>query len=244
MGRQPEITPTQSFPGDAMTFPLTTPQIADACLRTQTPFRISPLGLVPVVAGKVIHGPVMPVRHYGSVDVFFEALEYAHPGGILVIDNRGREDEACIGDLVVLEVQAAGLCGIVVWGLHRDHDELGAIGFPVFSYGACPTGPLRLDQQEPDALAFARLGEVTVTREDTVFADSNGAVFIETRHLEAVQKAARGIQQLEKYQAQRLASGENLRQQFQFKAYLEKRATQPGLTFREHLRTLNLAIEE
>jgi 4-hydroxy-4-methyl-2-oxoglutarate aldolase len=52
---------------------------------------------------------VLPVRHYGSVDIFLEAIGAAEPGDILVIDNGGRMDEACIGDLAVLEVQAFGL---------------------------------------------------------------------------------------------------------------------------------------
>jgi regulator of RNase E activity RraA len=39
---------------------------------------------------------------------------------VLVVDNGGRLDEACAGDLVALEAQAAGLEGLVIWGLHRD----------------------------------------------------------------------------------------------------------------------------
>jgi 4-hydroxy-4-methyl-2-oxoglutarate aldolase len=33
----------------------------------------------------------------------------------------------------------------VIWGLHRDTADIRAIGLPVFSLGAIPTGPLRLD---------------------------------------------------------------------------------------------------
>jgi hypothetical protein len=51
-----------------------------------------------------------------GVDIFLEALEGAAPGNVLVVDNGGRLDEACVGDLVVLEAQAAGLEGIVIWG--------------------------------------------------------------------------------------------------------------------------------
>jgi len=45
-----------------------------------------------------IAGRVLPVRHYGSVDVFLEAMGMAQPGDILVIDKGGRMDEGCIGD--------------------------------------------------------------------------------------------------------------------------------------------------
>ncbi len=73
-----------------------------------------------MVPGSRIAGRVLPARHYGSVDIFLEAMETAGKGDVLVIDNHGRRDEACIGDLTVLEAQAAGLSGIVVWGFHRD----------------------------------------------------------------------------------------------------------------------------
>jgi len=68
--------------------------------------------------------PRPPVRHMGSVDAFLSTLEGANTGDVLTIDNEGRRDEACIGDLIALEAAAAGLAGIVVWGLVRDTAEL------------------------------------------------------------------------------------------------------------------------
>ena len=92
---------------------LSTPLIADACLRLKIPLRLAPSGIRPVTMKSHIASRVLPVRHYGSVDIFLEAMGAAEQGDILVIDNTGRLDEGCIGDLTALEAQASGLAGIV-----------------------------------------------------------------------------------------------------------------------------------
>lgn len=152
---------------------LSTPLIGDACLRLKHPFRLAPPSIRPLVSGKRIAGKVLPARHYGSVDIFIEAMLSAETGDVLVIDNGGRMDEACIGDLVVLEAKASGLAVIIVWGYHRDSEELMQIGFPVFSQGVCPAGPQRLDTRDPDALNSESFRNFLVTKEDIVFADDD-----------------------------------------------------------------------
>jgi 4-hydroxy-4-methyl-2-oxoglutarate aldolase len=115
---------------------LSTPHLADACLRTSVAVRCAPTSLRSISPSMRCAGRVRPARHVGSVDVFLEALEAAEHGDVLVVDNGGRTDEACVGDLVTLEVRTADLAGIVIWGLHRDTSELLEIGLPVFSLGA------------------------------------------------------------------------------------------------------------
>src|SRR5438552_12641148 len=144
---------------------LSTPLIADACLRAKVPLRVAPFGIRPVVQGMRVAGRVLPARHRGSVDTFLEVMKKALPGDVLVVDNESRGDESCIGDLTVLEAQASGLAGLVVRGYHRDTHELVRIGFPVFSYGSYPAGPRRLDQRSSQDLSSAQWDRFTVDHE-------------------------------------------------------------------------------
>jgi len=223
---------------------LSTPLIADACLRLQLPLQLAPPGIHPLALESHIAGKVLPVRHYGSVDIFLEAMGTAGQGDILVIDNGGRMDEGCIGDLTALEAQASGLAGIIVWGAHRDTTELMQIGFPIFSYGTCPAGPQRLDPRDVDALSAARFGNLTVTDEDIVFADADGVLFVPAQRVEEMLLMAHRIWEKERRQAQEIQNGKKLRAQLQFDEYLTKRSADAAYTFRQHLRSIGGAIEE
>lgn len=223
---------------------LSTPLVADACLRLKIPLRLAPSGIRPLIVESHVAGRALPVRHYGSVDIFLEAMGTTQPGDILVIDNEGRTDEGCIGDLTVLEAKANRLAGIILWGCHRDTMELYEIGFPVFSYGAYAAGPQRLDARDPEALTSARFGDLTVTRDDIVFADADGVLFAPGQRVEEIFSTSQSIWKKERNQAQEIQAGKKLREQLQFDEYLARRSEDETYTFRQHLRGIGGAIEE
>src|SRR5689334_14913924 len=174
--------------------------VADAAVRLGRPVRLA-AGLRRLVPGAPVVGPARPVRHAGSVDVFFEALELAAPGEVLVIDNAGRLDEACIGDLAGLEVRGAGLAGTVVWGLHRDSRELVEIGLPIWSLGANPVGPASARPRPADALRVAHVGDILVEPGDVVVADDDGVLFVPAADWQELSAAAALIVEVERRQA-------------------------------------------
>jgi len=133
-------------------FDWTSPFIADACVLLELPVRIGPHGLRPNLSGAKASGPARPARHAGSTDVFLEAIADARAGDILVIDNGGRVDEGCIGDLVVGEAHMSGLAATICWGTHRDTGAILAMGAKVWSLGTCPNGPLELRTRVATAL--------------------------------------------------------------------------------------------
>jgi 4-hydroxy-4-methyl-2-oxoglutarate aldolase len=223
---------------------LSTPLVFDAALRVRVPIRIAPFGIRSVIPGQRLAGRALPAKHFGSVDIFLEAMTSADAGDILVIDNNGRADEGCIGDLTTLEARASKLAGIVIWGTHRDTPELKEIGFPVFSYGSCPSGPQRLDPRTDDALSVMEFSDFKVSRDDAVFADDDGCVFVELKSVEQILKSARNIWTTERKQADLIKSGRTLREQLKFAEYLKKRSADPKHTFRQHLREVGGAIEE
>lgn len=222
---------------------LPTAAVADACVRLEVaPRQVT--GLYGLMPGRIVAGPVLPVQHAGSVDVFFEALQAAQRGAVLCIDNQGRLDEGCIGDLTTLEAMHHGCVAILVDGAHRDTTALRQLALPVWSRGRSPFGPLAARPRPADALAAATIGGHRVTKDDVVVLDEDGAVFVPRAQAKQVWDLAQRIQKTELDQAALARKGAPLCEQFQVKAYLAAKAKDPGLGFRAHLRAIGKAIEE
>ena len=219
----------------------TTPLVADAAVRNGTPFAVIDQRLFPIDPAMRACGRALPSTHLGSVDAFLDAIDRSAPGDVLAIDNGGRTDEGCIGDLVVAEAAAAGLSGIVCWGKHRDTADIVRIGLPVFSTGTWPAGPREL---RAAAAGTVHLGAVPITTSDAIFADQDGVLVLRLADVTVVLEEAERIFRSERAQADLVRSGRSLREQFQFEDYVKRRAKDAAYTFRAHLRRLGAEIEE
>ena len=221
---------------------LPTAALADASLRLGLALHTAPARLLPLLPDRAFSGPARPVTHLGSVDVILETIDDAPEGSVLVVDNGGRDDEACVGDLMVLEAKLAGLSGAVIWGRHRDTAQLREIGLPVHSLGAFPFGPRRIPPAGR-AMRTAFLDGFTVTDADWVVADDDGVVVFAASDREALFAAAADIQTIESAQAQRMHGGESLRAQLDFAGYRARQELDPTITLRWHLQERGGAIE-
>jgi regulator of RNase E activity RraA len=192
-----------------------------------------------------VSGPAVPVRHDGSVDVLLAALDDLEPGSVLVIDDRGRTDRACIGDLVTLEAKSSGAAGLVVWGVHRDTFALRALDFPVFSLGCCPAGPNAAEVPDPGEHGdeSVRIGTHRVLPTDLVVADADGVLLIDERSATAVIAEAHSIQATEREQVKLMNQGMTLRAQLDFERYRRLHETDPAYSLRHHLRARGGAVE-
>jgi 4-hydroxy-4-methyl-2-oxoglutarate aldolase len=228
-----------------MSHPVATPPtaaLADAAIRLGIVVHPAPATLRPVLPGLTFGGPARPVTHLGSVDVILETIDTAPQGSVLVVDNGGRTDEACVGDLLVLEARLAGLGGAIVWGLHRDTLQLREIGLPLHSLGAFPFGPRRIPPAAA-AMQFAMLDGVAVSNDDFVAGDDDGIlVFAADRKDELFEKAWE-IQRNESAQAERMRDGTTLRQQLDFAQYKARQSEDPHFTLRQHLVERGNSIE-
>lgn len=219
-----------------------TAPLADAALRLGLRADTAPAALRRLQPGAPIDGPAAPVTHLGSVDALLEAIDDAPPGAVLVVDNGGRTDEACVGDLMVLEAASAGLAGVVIWGLHRDTAQLREIGLPVWSLGAFPYGPRRVPPPGR-AMRSAMLDGTPVLPGDWVAADDDGVLVFASEHRAALAEAATGIVRTETAQADRMRAGDSLRAQLDFADYRARQAADPTWTLRRHLAERGGAIE-
>jgi RraA family protein len=117
------------------------------------------------------------------------AMAIARPGDVLVIDGKGDETCALLGEIMVSQCMASGIAGIVVYGSVRDTEAIRALGFPLYAVGANPNGPTK---SVPGRVNWpVSVGGVTVQPGDLVVADGDGVVVVEPAKVPAVLELAK-----------------------------------------------------
>ncbi|TXT47542.1 MAG: Dimethylmenaquinone methyltransferase [Spirochaetes bacterium] len=116
------------------------------------------------------------------------AIYMSKPGYVLVVDGKGYQDRAYLGDLMGGAAKAIGLNGIVMDGCVRDKVGLRELGIPVFSKGFMQRGPAKKDKGKiNNSISCAG---VKVNPGDLVVGDYDGVVVIPRDRIEGVLAAA------------------------------------------------------
>ncbi len=173
-------------------------------------YGIRPAWPCPRIAGPAVTVKAIPVGLTPPPQhINIHAISSAEPGSVLVIDDAGRTDVACMGDLQSLAAKLQGMSGAVIDGACRDIDAVREIGFPMFTRGVVPmTARGRIQQEAWNVMV--QIGGVQVRPGDWIIGDGSGVVVIPQEHAEEVIKAAEAIVAREEAMAEAVRSGRTI----------------------------------
>ena len=139
----------------------------------------------------ILYGPagVPP----GTVGDYIDDVE---PGGVVVLDNGGRENATVWGDILTWVAHRRGVGGTVIDGACRDTYLARELGYPIYSRSySMRTGK---DRVQVEAInGPVNIGDARVTTGDLLRGDADGVVVIPRAHEDAVLDAAEEIDAIE-----------------------------------------------
>lgn len=144
----------------------------------------------PVDHKMTLVGTAMTVDTEEGNNYMIHVASYTAPaeGYIMVVDGKNYSKRAYAGGLIMGACQAVGYGGMVVDGYTRDREDNIALGYPVFSRGFMPCGPVKKDGGSLNIPITC--GGVAVEPGDLVVGDSDGVCVIPRRHLDIVLEKA------------------------------------------------------
>jgi 4-hydroxy-4-methyl-2-oxoglutarate aldolase len=130
-------------------------------------------------------------------------------GGVVVIDNGGREDATVWGDILTFCAHKRGLAGTVIDGACRDTHLALDLGYPMFSRSySMRTGKDRVQLEATQVIVT--IGEARVGPGDLICGDSDGVIVIPRDREDAVLDTAEMIDAAEMRIRDAVASGMRL----------------------------------
>ena len=162
--------------------------------------------VMPVDRGMSVVGTALTVETCDgdNFPIHVASYSFAADGYVMVIDGKGYNKRAYFGDLIMGACQAVGFKGMVVDGYSRDRDGNIELGFPVYSRGFMPCGPIK--KNEGNINTPIMCAGVKVAPGDLVVGDSDGVCVIPKEHIEAVLAAAEEKKAYEKRRRETIAA--------------------------------------
>lgn len=144
----------------------------------------------------------------GTVGDYIDDVE---PGGVVVLDNGGRENATVWGDILTMVAHTRGVAGTVIDGACRDVALSLELGYPIFSRSySMRTGK---DRVQVEAMGgTVNIGDARVSAGDLLRGDADGIVVIPREHEAAILAAAEEIDEVEQRIRKAVQSGLTLRE--------------------------------
>jgi 4-hydroxy-4-methyl-2-oxoglutarate aldolase len=144
----------------------------------------------------------------GTVGDYIDDVD---PGGVVVLDNGGRENATVWGDILTMVAHTRGVAGTVIDGACRDVALSLQLGYPIFSRSySMRTGK---DRVQVEAMGgTVNIGDARVDAGDLLRGDADGIVAIPRAHEDAVLAAAEEIDAVEERIRKAVGSGLSLRE--------------------------------
>lgn len=130
-------------------------------------------------------------------------------GGVIVLDNGGREDATVWGDILTEIAHRRRLAGTVIDGINRDVSLCLSLSYPVYSRGTwMRTGKDRVQVEGTNV--NVTIGEARVAPGDILRGDADGVIVIPREHEETVLAVAAEIDGAEEHIRAATRAGERL----------------------------------
>jgi 4-hydroxy-4-methyl-2-oxoglutarate aldolase len=119
-------------------------------------------------------------------------IEDVPRGGVVVLDNGGRENATVWGDILTWVANRRGVAGTVIDGACRDTHLARELGYPIYSRSySMRTGK---DRIQVEAMGGpVNIGDARVNQGDILRGDADGVVAIPKAHEDAILTAAEQI---------------------------------------------------
>ena len=180
------------------------PNISDAMHR-----KGAMAGIIYLAGKKKMVGTAVTAQSFaGDWSKPVEAIDHAHEGDVLVINNEGSTDIAAWGELATMSAETQGIEGVVIDGAVRDIDDIRKMSLPVFARAVVPNAG------EPKGFGEinceVRCGGQTVRPGDWIVGDESGVVVIPKERAYEVARRAREVQKTEERVREEIRRGSTL----------------------------------
>ena len=119
-------------------------------------------------------GRVVTIKCHEDNSLVKQAVEEPGEGRVLLVDGGGSRRRSLLGDMLAEKAAANGWSGVIINGVIRDVDEIGAIDLGVQALGTCPVKTEKLGVGQRDVTLH--FGGVHIKPGDYIYADNNGVL--------------------------------------------------------------------